>query len=147
MPEGFGAEHEAVLPVGEGVEDEEHGVGVVQQGVSDGLPVHDATGLRVPEPGAHVERLVGVEDADLRGLRGGGPVPRDPLYEVPEHLRALPRLLVQPPIHHGGVVNPNGAGRREGGARPRLVVPGLGLDRMRREKRKSRPGPRPGSRR
>ena len=66
---------------------------VTPRGVSDGLPVHDATGLRVPEP--TLERLLGVEDADLCG---GGPVPRDPLYEVPERLLALP----QPPIHHGG---------------------------------------------
>jgi hypothetical protein len=94
-----GPEHEAVLLVPVGVENNLERIHVAEAGVAAGIGRHDLRRIPVVHDRAHIDRLVVVGDADLGGLGGRLSLEWFGLHEAGERRRVLPDAIIQDAVY------------------------------------------------
>ncbi len=109
-PGGRGAEDEAVLLVVVGVEDHDHGIGIGDFVVADGLTRDDGVRLGVVGPHGDVDGILVEEDAEFGGFGSGLAVGRLALGEVGEGRGGCPDRVVGDAIDDGRGVGAGGNG-------------------------------------
>ena len=130
---GSRAEHESVLLVVVGVENQYDVVALAHLRVTNSLPRHDAVRLTVERPDPHVQRFIIEQDADLGELGRRLPVVRFSLGESRHRRSSAPCHLVEHTADVRGGGHPHRG--RESRSEPECTARGGGHLLLRREGR------------